>query len=192
MLRCLPECSYASSVAAIIAEAQITNGGPVILFQPENEYSQANDGIVFPNYEYFQEVEDQFRNGGITVPFISNDNAPRGYFAPGQPASVDIYGHDAYPQGFDCSNPYNWRDGALPTNYRTLHEQQSPTTPFSLVEFQGGAFDPWGGPGFNNCAILVNNEFERVFYKNDFSFGVTILNLYMVFGGTNWGNLGVS
>lgn len=68
--------------------------------------------------------------------------------------------------------------------------QQSPSTPYSIVEFQGGSFDPWGGPGFDKCEILVNYEFERVFYKNLYSFGVTILNFYMTYGGTNWGNLG--
>lgn len=54
------------------------------------------------------------------------------------------------------------------------------------------AIDPMnrGGPGYNACAILLNNEFERVYNKNDFSFGVKILNLYMLYGGTNWGNLG--
>lgn len=36
----------------------------------------------------------------------------------------------------------------------------------------------------------MNYEFERVFYKNLYSFGVTILNIYMTYGGTNWGNLG--
>jgi Glycosyl hydrolases family 35 len=54
----------------------------------------------------------------------------------------------------------------------------------------GGSFDPWGGLGFNQCSVLLNNEFERVFYKNDFSFHVTIFNIYMTYGGTNWGNLG--
>ena len=58
------------------------------------------------------------------------------------------------------------------------------------MEFQGGSFDPWGGNGFAQCAELLNEEFERVFYKNDFSFGVTIFNIYMTYGGTNWGNLG--
>lgn len=58
------------------------------------------------------------------------------------------------------------------------------------MEFQSGSFDPWGGPGFDKCGVLVNAEFERVFYKNLYSFGVTILNLYMTYGGTNWGNLG--
>lgn len=182
---------YVQSVGEIIAKAQITNGGPVILLQPENEYTQAAPGIVFPNHEYFAYVEQQYRNAGIVVPFISNDASPDGHFAPGTGlGAVDIYGHDSYPLGFDCANPYTWPDGSLPTDYHTLHLEQSPTTPYAIVEFQGGSFDPWGGPGFNKCATLLNEEFERVFYKNDFSFGVTIINYYMTYGGTNWGNLG--
>lgn len=47
-------------------------------------------------------------------------------------------------------------------------------------QFQGGAFDPYGGWGFDQCSILVNHEFERVFYKNNFASGVTIFNIYMV------------
>ena len=177
---------YMAEINKIIAGAQITNGGPVILVQPENEYTGAIDGVLFPNGEYFAYIEKQLRDAGIVVPFISNDASPKGIFAPGNgTGSVDIYGHDAYPLGFDCSNPYWWHDGSLPTTWRALHEQQSPTTPYSLVEFQGGSFDPWGGPGFAKCLSLVNEQFERVFYKNDYSFLVTIFNQYMIFGGTN-------
>ena len=103
---------------------------------------------------------------------------------------VDIYGHDGYPLGFDCANPDVWPNNALPTDWHELHLKQSPNTPYSIVEFQAGSFDPWGGPGFDKCGVLVNAAFERVFYKNLYSFGVTILNLYMTYGGTNWGNLG--
>lgn len=103
---------------------------------------------------------------------------------------VDIYGHDGYPLGFDCANPDVWPNNALPTNWHDLHLKQSPSTPYSILEFQAGSFDPWGGPGFDKCGVLVNAAFERVFYKNLYSFGVTILNLYMTYGGTNWGNLG--
>ena len=169
------------NIGHIVAKAQITSGGPVILFQPENEYSQATPDVKFPDGEYLQAVEDQYRDAGILVPFISNDARPQGYQAPGTgTGSVDIYGHDSYPLGFDCANPYTWPDGALPTNFHTLHEKQSPSTPYSLIEFQGGSFDPWGGSSFANCTTLLNEAFERVFYKNDFSFGVTILNIYMV------------
>ena len=92
--------------------------------------------------------------------------------------------------GFDCANPNTWPDNQLPTYYGNLHEEQSPSTPNSIVEFQGGSFDPWGGSTFEKCGVLLNAEFERVFYKNDFSFGITIFSIYMTYGGTNWGNLG--
>ena len=62
--------------------------------------------------------------------------------------------------------------------------------PNSLPEFQGGNFDPWGGRGEDDCAILLNMEFERVQYKKFFASGLTLLNIYMIYGGSNWGNLG--
>ncbi|KAJ5161738.1 Glycoside hydrolase family 35 [Penicillium capsulatum] len=184
--------NYIANIAATVAKAQITNGGPIILYQPENEYSGACCGDdTFPDGSYMQYVEDQARKAGIVVPFISNDAFAGGHNAPGTgKGAADIYGHDSYPLGFDCANPTEWPSGKLPTDFRANHLSQSPSTPFSLVEFQSGAFDPWGGSGFDSCAALVNHEFERVFYKNDFSFGVAFLNLYMIFGGTNWGNIG--
>lgn len=48
------------------------------------------------------------------------------------------------------------------------------------MEFQGGSWLPWGGTTYDNCAALMNSDYERVYYKNNFSFGVAILNLYMV------------
>ncbi|PGH09195.1 hypothetical protein AJ79_05724 [Helicocarpus griseus UAMH5409] len=183
--------NYIANIDATIAKAQITNGGPVILYQPENEYSGACCGQEFPDGEYFQFVMDQARAAGIVVPIISNDATISGYNAPGTGVGeVDIYGHDNYPLGFDCANPDVWPAGNLPTNWRQIHLEQSPTTPYSIIEFQAGAFDPWGGNGFDKCARLVNHEYERVFYKNNFSFGNVFLSLYMTFGGTNWGNLG--
>ncbi|KAK8046304.1 putative beta-galactosidase A [Apiospora saccharicola] len=183
--------NYMANVCKKIAKAQITNGGPIILFQPENEYTWANDYIPFPDGAYMEYVMKQALDAGVVVPFISNDAAPLGHNAPGTGVGeVDIYGHDGYPLGFDCSNPTVWPADGLPTDWRALHLQQSPSTPYSINEFQAGSFDPWGGPGFEQCSQLVNQEFERVFYKNNFAAGVSILNLYMIFGGTNWGNLG--
>ncbi|KAF4337116.1 beta-galactosidase [Fusarium beomiforme] len=182
--------NYIEHVAGIIAKAQITNGGPVILYQPENEYSGAQ-GTPFPSQSYMKYVKDQALKAGIVVPLINNDAFPGGTGAPGTgPGAVDIYGHDGYPVGFDCANPYTWPKDGLPTTWHAQHEKLSPSTPYSIVEFQGGSFDPPGGYGFQKCYELTNHEFARVFYKNNLAAGVTIFNLYMTWGGTNWGNIG--
>ncbi|KAJ6787324.1 hypothetical protein PWT90_09298 [Aphanocladium album] len=182
--------NYMANIGAIIAKAQITNGGPVILFQPENEYSYSTIK-PFPNKKYLQYVIDQARKAGIVVPLINNDSGPGGTGAPGTgEGSVDIYGFDSYPLGFDCAHPDVWPAGNLPTTLRETHMRLSPSSPFAIPEFQGGSYDPFGGYGFDQCYKLVNHEFSRVFDKNNFAGGVNIFNIYMIFGGTNWGNLG--
>jgi beta-galactosidase GanA len=98
--------NYISAMGKIIADAQITNGGPVIIVQPENEYTTWPSVTDFPdamNREYMAFVEEQFRNAGIVVPLMDNDNEVEGAFAPGSgPGAVDIYGIDAYPIRYDC------------------------------------------------------------------------------------------
>ncbi|ORY56373.1 putative beta-galactosidase [Pseudomassariella vexata] len=185
--------NYVAHIGKLIADAQITNGGPVIALQTENEYTYGADWIKWPDVAYIEAVNEQFRRAGIVVPLINNEAAVIGLFTPEKPGGPNIYGHDSYPIGWDCANPEaNWVAGKLPTDWRELHLQQSPDTPYSVVEFQGGAIDNWGGPGLEGCAVMTNHEFERLFFKNDFSFGMTILNIYMTYGGTNWGNLGQS
>lgn len=183
--------NYMANIGRIIADNEITKGGPVILVQPENEYTSGTDlAPEFPDQDYFIYVEKQLRNAGVTVPLINNEAYAAGYVTPTTKASIDIYGFDGYPLGFDCANPYSWPVAGLPTTYADSHNEFSPKTPFSLVEFQGGSFDPWGGWGFAQCLELVSYEFERVFYKNNQAQGVKIFNLYMTYGGTNWGNSG--
>jgi hypothetical protein len=59
----------------MIAKYQITNGGPIILYQPENEYSGYSGYVPggWPDPEYFAYVKKQARDQGVTVPLISND-----------------------------------------------------------------------------------------------------------------------
>lgn len=86
------------NIGASLAKAQITNGGPIILVQPENEYTGALTSIQpFPDPVYMEHIYGQLRGAGIVVPFINNDAWTKGDNAPGQPAAVDIYGHDGYP-----------------------------------------------------------------------------------------------
>ncbi|KAF2092799.1 putative beta-galactosidase E [Rhizodiscina lignyota] len=187
---------YVSTISKIIAKAQITNGGPVVMLQPENEYADwpsvnQTDFPEQPQKEYMAVVEQLYRDAGIIVPFIDNDNLVQGSFAPGTGlGSVDLYGIDAYPLRYDCAHPEVWPTIRFPVGWQTLHEEQSPSTPFAIPEFQGGTGTGWGGVDQDMCNALVNMEAVRVMYKNNYSFGVKLLNIYMTFGGTNWGNLG--
>lgn len=183
--------NYVENIGRIIAAAQITNGGPVIAFQPENEYTYGASWVEWPDVEYIETVNELYREAGIVVPFINNEASPIGLFTPGEPGGPDIYGHDSYPIGWTCSDHDTWSAGALPTNFWELHLEQSLDTPYAIPEFQGGAIAYWGGSwDLEDCAALIGPEAERMFYKNNFSFGITIFNIYMTYGGTNWGNLG--
>lgn len=47
--------------------------------------------------------------------------------------SANIYGIDAYPVSFNCSNPTFWRD--IPTGWRTDHKSITPEIPFLFPEY---------------------------------------------------------
>ncbi|KAI1156026.1 glycoside hydrolase family 35 protein [Nemania diffusa] len=183
--------NYVAHMGKLIAAAQITNGGPVVLLQVENEYvcTYGAPWVEFPDVSYISDVNQQYRDAGVVVPLVNNEASIIGLFTPGKPGGPDIYGHDGYPFGFDCADPEsNWTPGRLPTDWSQLHLEQSPNTPYAIPEFQGGAIDSWGGSGLEGCAVLANHEFERIFYKNNFGFGIRLFNI--TYGGTNWGNLG--
>ncbi|KAJ5011871.1 beta-galactosidase [Colletotrichum sp. SAR 10_99] len=164
--------TYVSKVLEVISAAQITKGGPVILVQPENEYSLANIPNIAESYKvldpkYMEFMKKQFRENGIELPLISNDAFPLGNWAPGSgEGKLDIYAHDTYPLYGGCGDPANWTSLtplSLTYTYQN-HLQQSPTQ--------------------------INQDFARVFLKDLIGRSIKILNLYMTFGGTNWGNMG--
>ncbi|AGL16766.1 beta-galactosidase [Actinoplanes sp. N902-109] len=168
---------WLSRIDTIVARHQLTNGtGTVIAYQVENEYYNGDA----PSRRYMQHLEDKARADGITVPLTGNNN---GTFNEGV-GKLDIDGPDAYPQGFNCSNPSVWQ-GVPDIGY-----DHPAGRPLYTPEFQGGAFDPWGGPGYDKCAQLINDQFANVFYKNNIAVGSTAQSFYMTYGGTNWGWLG--
>ena len=169
---------WLTQIDRIIARHQLTNGtGSVIAYQVENEYY---DGSA-AGRSYMRHLEDKARADGITVPLTGNNN---GTFNSGTGA-LDVDGPDSYPQGFDCSNPAKW-NGVPDISY-----DHPAGKPLYSPEFQGGAFDPWGGPGYDKCAQLINDQFANVFYKQNIAVGATAQSFYMTYGGTNWGWLGM-
>ncbi|RDX44153.1 hypothetical protein OH76DRAFT_1487358 [Lentinus brumalis] len=174
--------AYEPYIAGIINATvpnQVTHGGPVLAVQIDNEFSQ-----TAAHAAYFAQLEAQYRNGGVVVPLTYNDPGQGRNFINGTGA-VDIYGLDSYPQGFDCSNPRNWNP--VTTNYHQYHAANNPAQPWYIPEFQGGSFDPWGGPGYAACEVLTGPDFQDVFYKENWASNVKLISYYMLYGGTSWG-----
>ncbi|XDG07857.1 hypothetical protein ABKA04_007472 [Annulohypoxylon sp. FPYF3050] len=167
---------YTATVGKLIADAQITNGGPVIMLQPENEYDTWPDvnNTDFPaqgNRNYMGHVKEQFKKAGNVVPQMVNDHLYQGNWAPGSGlGETEIYGIDAYPMRYDCAHPDIWPKIRWPENWQTMHQKYSPNTPFFVAEFQGGSGTGFGSVNADACNALVNQE--------------------STYGGTNWGNLG--
>ncbi|WP_433887513.1 beta-galactosidase [Streptomyces sp. CA-111067] len=168
---------WQTQIDRIIARHQLTDGtGSVIEYQVENEFY---DGSA-AGRTYMKHLEDKATADHITVPLVGNNN---GTFNSGD-AALDVDGADSYPQGFNCSNPTQW-NGVPDISY-----DHPAGKPLETAEFQGGAFDPWGGPGYDKCAQLINDQFADVFYKQNIAVGATSQSFYMTYGGTNWGWLG--
>ncbi|MEU1190814.1 beta-galactosidase [Streptomyces sp. NPDC005859] len=169
---------WMSRINPIIARHQLTRGtGSVILYQVENEYQGGRHDA-----DYMQTLIDWAKEDGIDVPTFVNDGGANRNWVSGKGAP-DIYGFDAYPQGFDCKDPDTWKN--LP-DYSYVNEWK-PESPLIIPEAQGGAFDPWGGTGYQDCAKLTGTDFTRVFSKMNIAAGVSGQSFYMTYGGTNWG-----
>jgi beta-galactosidase GanA len=169
---------WLTQIDAILAKHQLTDGGGSIIgYQIENEFYKTGAS----GRAYLQHLKDKAVADGITVPLLGNH---QGNFSKGN-GGLDVDGSDYYPQGFDCSNPTRWN--GLPS----IGSNRVADEPVYTAEYQGGAFDPWGGPGYDTCAQLINDQFANVFYKHNIAVGATAQNFYMTYGGTNWGWLGM-
>ncbi|EGO22566.1 glycoside hydrolase family 35 protein [Serpula lacrymans var. lacrymans S7.9] len=202
---------YLNSIAKIIARNQITEGGPIILVQAENEYS------VGPNNDpYMQAIIDTYRGNGITIPITFNDQhgGAAGNFSPDEPGThVNIYCGDSYPQGQN-----SWSE--VQTVYYSDHEAVAWSNPLCLSEFGGGYIVGWGqvargGTGYEKYSMDLTNAAYGILYSctgqvktnkiltrrgrvlqrhiaNIFSLwfsnaSAQTATILILFGGTNWG-----
>lgn len=182
---------WMTKIGKIIAANQITEGGPVILVQHENELQEtthrANNTLVL----YMEQITQILDAAGIVVPSTHNEKGMRSmswsmdYEDVG--GAVNIYGLDSYPGGLSCTNP-NAGFNLIRTYYQWF-QNYSYTQPEYLAEFQGGYFTPWGGVFYDDCASMLQPEYADVFYKNNIGNRVTLQSLYMAYGGTNWGHI---
>jgi beta-galactosidase GanA len=136
---------WIQEVSAILKRNQITNGGPIILVQPENELQETTHSATDSTVLYMEQVQSALRDAGIVVPFISNEKGMRSeswstdYQNVG--GAVNVYGLDSYPGGLSCTNPDSGFN--LVRTYYQWFQNYSYTQPEFIPEFEGGWFSAW-------------------------------------------------
>jgi hypothetical protein len=169
------------AVCPVIARHQITRQAPsrpgVILVQLENEYDYAGlPAEVMLNQ--VRALAETAQARGIEVPLFTCWTHPvRGQADP------------LLRQVFDSCNFYpRWKVDEIAQDIRKLRREQ-PDAPLATTELQGGWFSQVGGSLSEDqeglTAAQINNL--TLFAIQN---GETILNYYMLFGGTNPGDWG--
>jgi beta-galactosidase len=151
---------YLERVLAIVAPRQITNGGPVILVQVENEY-----GAYGNDKGYLRSLTDFTRAAGIGVPLTTVD----------QPED-DMLENGSLP-GLHKTASFGSRS---PERLATLRRHQ-PTGPLMCSEYWDGWFDSWGTHHHTTPFDQTAADLESLLAA-----GASV-NLYMFHGGTNFG-----
>ncbi|OBT81223.1 hypothetical protein VE02_09886 [Pseudogymnoascus sp. 03VT05] len=181
---------WVAKMGKIIADNEITKGGPVIMNQLENELQETSHVATASAVVYMEQLKAAFLDAEVTVPSSHNEKGQRSmswstdYQDVG--GSVNVYGLDSYPGGTSCTNinsGYN-----VVRNYYQWFLNYSYTQPSYVPEFEGGWFSPWGGTFYDECLAEHSPEFADIYYKNNVGQRITMQNLYMTWGGTNWGH----
>ncbi|KAK3297117.1 glycoside hydrolase superfamily [Chaetomium fimeti] len=189
---------YQDCISQLTRPFQLTEDGTVLMYQIENEYAKQWRDVEarVPNLEvisYMEKLKENARANGIVVPLIHNvpnrsgPSWSKDYDTVGAGGNVDIYGLDSYPQCWSCVLE---QCGVITpwavSSYFDQFQLASPKQPSLMPEFQGGATTPWDGPP-GGCKERIGVDFVNFYYRDNIAQRVTILTLYMIHGGTNWG-----
>lgn len=138
----------------------VTNGGPVIMMQIENEYGYYGD-----DREYLSYLRSAYIKRGIDVPLFTSDGTSKANLLDG---SVE-----------GCFSTLNF-GSRVEENFKA-HDELYPDAPKMCMEMWNGWFDAWGDDKHHTTSA---DDYARVV---DDMLNKGSLNMYMFIGGTNFG-----
>ena len=151
---------YYQVLMPYLAPMQVTQGGPVLMMQVENEY-----GTFGNDRKYLELLRDMMREGGIDVPLFASDG-------PG----ADILSNTAVEGIFPTAN----FGSRAKVAYSCLKEFNG-GGPCMCTEFWLGWFDAWrDGKHHTTDPDEAAKELKELLENGS-------VNLYMFEGGTNFG-----
>lgn len=140
-----------------------TNGGNVIALAVENEYGSFGD-----DFSYLAEVEKIYKDNGIDCLLIAADGSSEYYLSTGRSGTHIIAGTDF--------------GGAATAERLQNVEVYDKDAPLFALEYWCGNFTDWGFPECTHDPLENTQKTMEYFEKTEANF-----NIYMFFGGTNFG-----
>src|SRR5579862_3704002 len=150
---------YITRLGEEIQPLLITNGGPVIMSQVENEYGSYGSDTV-----YESKIRDMMIKAGFSVPLFTADG-------PSQCKNAHLAG--VLPAINGETNPEALRD--------TVNKYNGGHGPYFVPEFYPGWLDHWGEEHANVPAKDFIGQYDTLIRS-----GASV-SLYMFHGGTNFG-----
>ena len=157
----------------------ITNGGPIIAAQIENEYDHlieyGEEAITVQDaIDYLMYLKDAMEECGIDVPKFANEAT----FLRGR-GVIDTRTY--YP---NIPGLWMWEFGLYENKIVESRKAQS-DTPVMILELQAGWFSQIGAPTYEPCLNVIKGVSKSVLIQ-----GASIINYYMMVGGTSFPFMG--
>lgn len=156
---------YFSVLLPKLLSLQISQGGPVIMMQIENEY-----GSYGMEKAYLRQTKDLMRKYGIEVPLFTSDGAWLAALEAGSLIEDDVF----VTGNFGSHS----KENALTLSQ--FMRNHGKNWPIMCMEYWDGWFNRWGEP-------IIKREAEELAEEVKEMLKLGSLNLYMFHGGTNFG-----
>lgn len=157
--------AYYKELLSRLRELQITQGGPVLMMQVENEY-----GSFGNEKDYLRAIVNIMRKNGVEVPLFTADGAWDAALEAGSMIEEGIL-----PTGNFGSRSNENLDAM--ENFFRRHGKK---LPLMCMEFWDGWFNRWGDEIIRRDAQDLADEVRELLKRAS-------INLYMFQGGTNFG-----
>lgn len=159
---------YINKLAEQVKDLQVTEGGPIILVQAENEFgsyvSQREDIPMKTHHAYNAAIKQILIEAGFKVPFFTSDG-------------TWLFQGGALPGVLPTANG----EGNIQNLKNAVNEYHNGQGPYMVAEFYPGWLDHWAEP-FNTISAEQIAQQTENYLKNKAHF-----NFYMAHGGTNFG-----
>lgn len=156
---------YFSVLLPKLGPLQVTQGGPVLMMQIENEY-----GSFGMEKDYLRQTKRLMEEWGIEVPLFTSDGSWEEVLDAGTLIDEDVFVTGNF-------GSHSKENSEVLRSFMRAHQKK---WPLMCMEYWDGWFNRWGEP-------IIRREADELAQEVKDMLELGSLNLYMFHGGTNFG-----